>query len=74
MRAMPLTITRDVAIDDLIRACPKVVGLLVEEGLPCVLCGEPFWGTLAELAAGKNLDETAVESLVQKIRRQCEND
>ncbi len=70
---MPLTITKDVAVDELVRACPKVVGLLIEEGLPCVVCGEPFWGSLAELAGQKNWDDRAIESLVTKIRRLCEN-
>ena len=43
-------ISRDIKIDDLIREHFDAVGFLIKHGLPCVVCGEPFWGTLEELA------------------------
>ena len=66
---MSAAIAKDTTIDDLIRACPKAVGLLIEEGLPCVVCGEPFWGTLGELAEQKGWDDSRINQLVEKLRK-----
>ncbi len=66
---MPATITKDMAIEELVKACPKAVGLLIEEGLPCVVCGEPFWGTVAELAGQKGWTEPQIDRLVEKLRK-----
>lgn len=60
-------ITKDIPIEDLIEAYPDAVGFLVEEGLPCVVCGEPFWGTLRELAEQKGLGEQQLQALVTRF-------
>ena len=65
---MSAAITKDTTIDKMIEACPKAVGLLIEEGLPCVVCGEPFWGTLGELAAQKGWDDSRIDRLTEKLR------
>ncbi len=71
---MTSTITRNTAIDELVRICPKAIGLLIEEGLPCVVCGEPFWGTLGELATSKGWNDPAIEQLVSKLQQRCVTD
>jgi len=58
---MTATITSDTAIDELVTTCPKAVHLLIEEGLPCVECGEPYWGTVGELAKSKGWNDAAIE-------------
>lgn len=65
-------ISIETAIDELVTTCPKAVRLLIEEGLPCVVCGEPFWGTLGELAKSKGWGDAATEQLVTRIRQQCD--
>ena len=55
-------------IEDLIGTYPQAVGVLIELGLPCVVCGEPFWGTLADLARQKDFDEAAIAGLVSTLR------
>jgi len=57
-------IKADIKIDDLIRQYPDAVGFLIKKGLPCVVCGEPFWGTLAELARQKGFNEEQINALV----------
>lgn len=57
-------IKADIEIDDLIRRYPDAVGFLIKRGLPCVVCGEPFWGTLAELAGQKGFNEEQIDALV----------
>jgi len=65
-------ITRETRTEDLVSAYPGVVGFLIEAGLPCVVCGEPFWGTLAELAVQKGWDDTAIDALVERLRSEFE--
>ena len=57
-------IKADIKIVDLIRRYPDALGFLVKKGLPCVVCGDPFWGTLAELARQKGLNEKQINALV----------
>jgi hypothetical protein len=71
---MKVSITKDLAIEELIKACPQAVGLLIEEGLPCVVCGEPFWGTLDELARQKHWDDSKIEKLIEIIKGKCFSD
>jgi hypothetical protein len=66
---VPLTPTRETPIEELIEACPAAVGFLVSRGVPCVVCGEPFWGTIAELACGRGFSDEQIEDLVQELTR-----
>jgi len=60
-------IKADIKIDDLIRQYPDAVGFLIKKGLPCVVCGEPFWGTLAELAAQKGFSNKQIDALLAEF-------
>ncbi len=64
-----MMITGDVRIEDLIREYPQAAGFLVRRGLPCVVCGEPFWGTLAELARQKGLSDDQIADLIDEFNR-----
>ncbi|MEW6050440.1 MAG: DUF1858 domain-containing protein [Candidatus Zixiibacteriota bacterium] len=66
---MAFVLSRDTLIEDLVQARPDAVGFLIEHGLPCVVCGEPFWGTLAELAQQKNFTDSQIESLIADFGR-----
>lgn len=57
-------IDKDMLIEDLVREYPQLIGPLKEKGIVCLACGEPVWGTLAEQAAEKgieNIDEIVAE-------------
>ena len=48
-----MNIHADTVIEDLVREHPVAVRILREFDIVCIRCGEPYWGTLAELAASK---------------------
>ncbi|MCP4685962.1 MAG: DUF1858 domain-containing protein [bacterium] len=62
------TVSRDSLVEDLVKANPEVVRFLIIEGLPCVICGEPFWGSLGELASQKGWDDARIDRLIDKMR------
>jgi len=43
---------------------PAAAGWLLERGIVCLRCGEPFWGTLAELLKNKGHSPADVEKIV----------
>jgi Ni,Fe-hydrogenase I small subunit len=60
-------IQANIKIDDLIRQYPDSVGFLIKKGLPCVVCGEPFWGTLADLARQKGFSNEQIDTLIAEF-------
>lgn len=66
---MAESITQSTRVEDLVEQHPQAIGMFIEQGLPCVVCGEPFWGTIAELAALKNWEPAQVEKLVLELNR-----
>ena len=57
-------ITQKTRIDQLIAAYPGLSRTFIRFGLPCLVCGEPFWGTIEELA---RLHAVEVMELVNKL-------
>ena len=65
---MALTkITKDILIEDLVNNYPFSVKYLMENGIRCIMCGEPIWGTLAEAAKEKDFDDAAINKFVQDL-------
>jgi hypothetical protein len=60
-------IQADQPVEDLVESHPALVGFLVHQGLPCVVCGEPFWGTLADLARSKGWTEPRIDAMVREF-------
>jgi hypothetical protein len=58
----------DINVEALVEAHPEAIGFLAERGIVCIRCGEPYWGTLRELAAGKGLD-AQIELIVADLDR-----
>lgn len=61
-------VNRQSRVEELVEANREVVRFLIMEGLPCVICGEPFWGTLEELAQQKRWDDARIDQLVEKMK------
>jgi hypothetical protein len=61
----PETITPDTRVEEIVEKHPRAVGWLVQRGVVCVACGEPFWGTLAELMAKKKIENP--DDLIQEL-------
>ena len=50
-------ITKDIEIEDLVNLVPESVTYLSNEGIRCLRCGEPIWGSLESAAKEKGFDE-----------------
>jgi len=60
-------ITRDTAVEDVLKGYPMLAKVFIDYGLPCLVCGEPFWGTIEELSRQHDVDcTTLVKKLNQK--------
>jgi hypothetical protein len=66
-----MDINADLHVEDLVDEYPGAVGFLAERGVVCIRCGEPYWGTLRELAATRGLGDR-IDEIVQELRRYLE--
>lgn len=64
-----MKITRDILIEDLVHILPASVRYLSEKGLTCIACGEPVWGTLAELARAKGLQDGDIDIITEDLNQ-----
>ncbi|MFO8054248.1 MAG: hypothetical protein R6U19_03690 [Bacteroidales bacterium] len=65
-----MAIKRDITIEELTDNYPFAVKFLREKGIVCIVCGEPVWGTLEEVARAKAYDEQGIDDLVEELNRQ----
>jgi len=63
-----MSIAKDIQIEDLIEILPQAVSYLREKGIVCVVCGEPVWGSLNDLATQKGLSEDKIEQIVKELK------
>lgn len=56
----------DIDVETLVEQYPQAVGFLAERGIVCIRCGEPYWGTLRELARTKGMDGQ-IEEIVHEL-------
>ncbi len=64
-----LPITKDIQIEDLVVQLPKSVSYLRDKGIVCVVCGEPVWGSLNDLAVQKGLSNDSIEQIVNELNQ-----
>jgi methionine synthase II (cobalamin-independent) len=50
------TVKASDSVEELVERYPQLVSFLMDRGIVCVKCGEPFWGTLEELVSSKGKD------------------
>ncbi len=63
-----MKITKDIAIEDLVDNVPQAVKYLMHEGIKCIECGEPIWGTLEDAAKEKGYGDQEIEGFVQDLQ------
>ncbi len=56
----------DLTVEELVDEYPSAVSFLQKEGVVCMKCGEPVWGTLDEAIRRKGLD---VQVTLAKLRK-----
>lgn len=64
-----MEITKDICIEELIEQIPEAVSFLREKGIICIICGEPVWGTLYNLAKDKGFSDSEIDGMVEEIAR-----
>lgn len=52
------------AVEVLLERHPQAVSFLQKQGIICMKCGEPVWGTIGEAIEKKGLD---VEDVITKL-------
>lgn len=62
-------IEKSIAIEDLVRELPEAVTYLSKNGIRCIRCGEPIWGTLEEAAREKGFGDADVARFVDELNR-----
>lgn len=60
-------ITKEILIEDLVQILPESVSYLMKNGIKCMACGEPIWGTLEEAAREKGFQDTDIEKFVKEL-------
>jgi len=63
-----MKITKEITIEDLVESLPDAIAYLADEGIRCLRCGEPIWGTLEEAAREKGFDETKIQAFVNDLQ------
>ena len=60
-------IDKDITIEDLVETIPGSVRYLMEQGIKCIACGEPIWGTLEEAAKEKGFNDKDIREFVTDL-------
>ena len=62
-------ITKDILIEELVDNYSFSVRYLMEQGIRCIMCGEPIWGTLEEAAKEKNFTDDDIMRFVNEMKQ-----
>lgn len=68
-----MKITKDISIEELIEDVPSSVRYLMNEGIRCIVCGEPIWGTLEEAAEEKGFKQDDIVRFVKELQELADN-
>ena len=60
-------ITKETSIEDLVENYSFSVDYLAKNGIRCIVCGEPIWGSLQEASEEKGFDAQAIEQFVADL-------
>ncbi len=54
------------SVDMILEEEPRLARLFIDAGLPCLVCGEPFWGTVRELCDQRGVNCIKLVELLNK--------
>ena len=60
-------IDKTITIEDLVETIPGSVKYLMEQGIRCIACGEPIWGTLEEAAKEKGFNDEDIRKFLSDL-------
>ena len=64
-----MKITKNITIEELVEEIPEAVKYLADEGIRCIRCGEPIWGTLEEAAKEKNFSDEDINKFIKDLTK-----
>lgn len=62
-------ITEDMTIEDVLERYPNIVKIFIDMRIPCLVCGEPSWGTVKETAERYGVD---ISFLLKRLNEEIE--
>jgi hypothetical protein len=62
-------ITKNTYVEELLEIKPLAVSYFLDKGIACLVCGEPFWGTIEELVLKKGYSQEQLEQFVEELNR-----
>ncbi|MGB7055207.1 MAG: hypothetical protein WBE28_07790 [bacterium] len=65
-------ITAQSHIDEILAKYPSLSKTFIELGLPCLVCGKPFWGTIEELARQHDSKVPILVNVLNDKRREID--
>ena len=68
-----MDIKKDISIEELVERVPESVQYLMKEGIKCIACGEPIWGTLEEAAREKGFGDEEIERFVEELKEKIKD-
>ena len=60
-------ITKDILIEELVNNYSFSVKYMMTNGIRCIACGEPIWGTLEEAAKEKDYSDSDIDKFVEEM-------
>ena len=64
---MKRIIDEKISIEELLELLPASYTYLSRQGMKCIACGEPIWGTLEEAAIEKGFGKEDIEGFVRDL-------
>ena len=64
-----MKVTKEIEMEDLVNELPEAVGYLREEGIRCLRCGEPIWGSLEVASKEKGYTDKDIEGFVKDLNK-----
>ncbi|HOI29279.1 MAG TPA: DUF1858 domain-containing protein [Melioribacteraceae bacterium] len=60
-------ISKEIEIEELVNLIPEAVSYLMENGIRCLRCGEPIWGSLENAAKEKGFNDEEIERFTGEL-------
>jgi len=67
-----MAIEKIITIEELVSMMPDAVTYLAKQGIRCIRCGEPIWGTLEDAAKEKGFSEIDIVRFVTELNHLAE--
>ncbi len=73
IKTFKMLIDKKILIEELVDNFPFSVNYLSSQGIKCIACGEPIWGTLEEACLEKNFTSKDIQEFVRELNTLSKN-